>query len=296
MADPAASVRALFPGHYLQTFLAEGVRPDARTFGEPRQTACTPGVISSADGSASVQVGGTSVVAGVQLSPFSPPALASTAGRLVVVVDMAQAAASQSAARADDDQAVALSDFVTRTLQQARAVDDGDLIIKEGAAAWAITLSITCLNFDGNIVDAVMLAALAALLDTRIPAVELSDTGAVVECNKPAKALVLRALPVCLTLALFENLEAGKPDMVVDPTAEEEKLCKATVTVVVSCAVSRQVEASATRDAPIMVHKAGGLPVAGACLEEAIQHARKRASLEVQLLQSACSVPGLGAR
>jgi exosome complex component RRP43 len=287
MGDPAASVRALFPRHYLQTFLAEGVRPDARAFGETRATTCTPGVISSAEGSASVQVGGTSVVAGVQLSPFSPPALESTAGRLLVVVDMGQVAASQAAGRVED-QALALSDFVTRTLRQAQAVDENDLVIKEGAAAWAVTLTITCLNFDGNILDAIMLAAVSALLDTRIPAVELSDTGTVVECDRPATPMTIKALPVCLTLALFENIESGKPDMVVDPTAEEEKLSKATVTIVINCA-SRGAEASASSNAPIMVHKAGGMPVSGACLEEAIEHARTRAVLSRKLLLRACS-------
>ena len=75
--------------------------------------------------------------------------------------------------------------------------------------------------------------------------------------------------------------------MVVDPTAEEENLSKATVTVVVNCAASCCAEASASSDAPIMVHKAGGMPVSGACLEEAIEHARKRALLTRKLLFSA---------
>jgi ribonuclease PH len=157
-------VRALFARHYLDKFLAEGIRPDGRAFAEARRTACAPGVIAAADGSASVQVGNTSVVAGVQLSPFCPPAVGSASGRVVVVVDVGQLGSSLSNAR-PDDHARALSDFVTRTLRQTRVVDeDGQLVIKRGVAAWTVTLTISCLNFDGNLLDALLLVAVAALL------------------------------------------------------------------------------------------------------------------------------------
>lgn len=284
MHDTAASVRALFPGHYLRKFLAEGIRPDARAFDEPRKTACTPGIISTADGSASVQVGNTSVVAGVQLSPFCPPAVGSAAGRLVVVVDLGQMVETQAAGR-PDDQAMALSDFVTRTLRQTRVLDEDELMIKKGAAAWSVTLTITCLNFDGNLLDAVLLVAVAALLDTRVPAVELSESGAVVECDKPAKQLTLKTLPVCLTLAIFDNIESSTTDhdMVVDPTGEEEKLSDAVITIVVAHPAAGNPKASAS-SSPIMVHKAGGLPVSGACLQQAMQHARQRSVGTVALL------------
>lgn len=287
MQDTAASVRALFPGHYLRKFLAEGIRPDARAFDDPRRTACTPGIISTADGSASVQVGNTSVVAGVQLSPFCPPAVGSAVGRLVVVVDLGQMVETQAAGR-PDDQAMALSDFVTRTLRQTRVLDEDELIIRKGAAAWSVTLTITCLNFDGNLLDAVLLVALAALLDTRVPAVELSDSGAVVESDKPAKPLTLKTLPVSLTLAIFENVESSTTDMVVDPTGEEEKLSDANITIVVAHPFAGNPKTSAS-NAPIMVHKAGGLPVSGSCLQQAMQHARQRSVGTVELLTTSKS-------
>jgi len=132
-----------------------------------------------------------------------------------------------------------------------------------------------CVDCDGNILDAVLLVAVAALRDTKIPAVELADSGVVVECDKPAKPLTVKAFPVCLTLALFENIEGGSTDMVVDPTEEEEKLSQATITVIVVHSATGNWKASAA-NAPIMVHKAGGLPVTSACLEEAIQCARER--------------------
>ena len=283
MADASASVRALFARHYLDKFLAEGIRPDGRAFAEARRTACAPGVIAAADGSASVQVGNTSVVAGVQLSPFCPPAVGSASGRVVVVVEVGQLGSSLSNAR-PDDHARALSDFVTRTLRQTRVVDeDGQLVIKRGVAAWTVTLTISCLNFDGNLLDALLLVAVAALLDTRVPAAELSDAGAVVERDEPAKALAVKTLPVCLTMALFENVERGTTDMVVDPTAEEERLSQATITVIVA-PLARCGETGDAMEAPLMVYKAGGLPVSRACMVEAIKLARVRASGALAML------------
>ena len=279
----AASMRALFPGHYLKQFMAAGLRPDARGFGEARKTACTPGVISGADGSAAVQVGRTAVVAGARLSTFSPPATGSAAGRLAVVVDLGQAASLHNGARPEDT-TVAISEFVRDTLHYSGVVNEDDLIIKTGAAAWTVTLSITCLNHDGNVLDALLLAAVAALLDTKVPAVELSDSGVVSESSAQATALKVNALPISVTVALFERIEGGTPDMVIDPTAEEEKLCQAKITIVVVLPAATNWKTVAS-SAPIMVHKHGGLPIPESCVKKAIQCARERALGTAGLLQ-----------
>jgi len=62
-----------------------------------------------------------------------------------------------------------IESFVQRTLVRSGIVELSDLGIQEGKIAWKLVVSIVCLNHDGNIEDASLLAALTALSDTKLP-------------------------------------------------------------------------------------------------------------------------------
>ncbi len=61
------SFHALHPKQYLAKFIDEGVRPDGRLFTASRRAVVTTGTITTADGSALVRLGKTSVVSGALL-------------------------------------------------------------------------------------------------------------------------------------------------------------------------------------------------------------------------------------
>ena len=67
----------LAPKEYCDRFLSQGLRPDGRSFNEPRIKQVQVGSISSAIGSATVKMGKTLVVAGIKAeiatpNPYSP--------------------------------------------------------------------------------------------------------------------------------------------------------------------------------------------------------------------------------
>lgn len=66
-----------------------------------------------------------------------------------------------------------IESWVRRTLRTSRFVNPTELGIEPGVSAWRIRLSIHILNHEGNIWDASLLAACAALSDLRIPMVEI---------------------------------------------------------------------------------------------------------------------------
>ncbi|KAG1050568.1 hypothetical protein G6F42_029003 [Rhizopus arrhizus] len=60
------------PHEYLKRFLDQKVRPDGRTLNEFRKTMITSGAISTANASAMVRLGGTTVVCGIKAAVCEP--------------------------------------------------------------------------------------------------------------------------------------------------------------------------------------------------------------------------------
>jgi len=68
----AATFQRLHPRTYLERFLAEGVRPDGRNLEEWRTIELNVGSISTANGSALVKLGQTTIVCGVKAEIAEP--------------------------------------------------------------------------------------------------------------------------------------------------------------------------------------------------------------------------------
>ncbi|OAE23913.1 hypothetical protein AXG93_1217s1250 [Marchantia polymorpha subsp. ruderalis] len=131
-----------------------------------------------------------------------------------------------------------------------------------------ITQDIYCLNADGSLFDAALLACAAALTDLQIPGVAIDDDGKVqivspsgdqdqhmLDAEKVSdesksrridkRRLTLGPVPVALTCMLH------KKHILADPTAEEETYLQTTVTVAMD-----------SSDKLISLYKPGGLIVA----------------------------------
>lgn len=64
--------KKLYPEQYYKRFLANGVRPDGRAFGRARPTTIGLEAVSTADASALVKIGSTTVLAGIKLEVCQP--------------------------------------------------------------------------------------------------------------------------------------------------------------------------------------------------------------------------------
>ena len=118
------------------------------------------------------------------------------------------------------------------------AFDLGQLGAAPGLTRWVISLTIYVLSNDGAVLDACLLAAVAALADLRLPTVQAPEGSTLGHLRDafskkgrpgfvaPGRRLALRRVPLAFTFGAFgEHLLA-------DPTAEEEALASSSTTVV----------------------------------------------------------------
>ncbi|GMP85972.1 hypothetical protein CsSME_00038938 [Camellia sinensis var. sinensis] len=114
-----------------------------------------------------------------------------------------------------------------------------ELSLVSGKAAWMAYLDIYCLDANGAVFDAALLAAVAAFSHLQIPVVSLNDDGRAVvvseedvgklknePVNKGKRKLKLSSIPFSLTCILHKNY------ILADSTAEEESIMETLVTVV----------------------------------------------------------------
>jgi exosome complex component RRP43 len=270
----AAAFKRLYPHEYYAKFISEGARPDGRPLGRARPTSVAVGVAGTAHGSALVKVGRTTVMAAVKLEACQPDPERPDVGFIDVVMEFPpMCSASTRPGRPNDE-----SSFIARRIEDAlvdsRAVDLKKLSIKTGLWAWRVCLDIYCLDHDGSVLDAGLMAALAALRDTKVPSVAVDDRGkltygrvgekkkkdgggeganvASVEKGEESSMIEVAAAPVAVTTALYRK------QLIVDPNAEEEGLADATVTAVMD------------RSGRLVgVHKPGGIAEAS---ETALMH------------------------
>jgi hypothetical protein len=64
--------KKLYPDQYYARFVAEGLRPDGRPLARARPTTIALGAVSTADSSALVKIGSTTVMAGIKLEARAP--------------------------------------------------------------------------------------------------------------------------------------------------------------------------------------------------------------------------------
>lgn len=108
-------------------------------------------------------------------------------------------------------------------------VDLSQLCINAGTAVWLLKVDVVCLEYDGNIRDAALLAVVAALRNTRLPVPTLQEDGDVTVHPTDTRPLVIDIdrVPVPTTVAVVDDV------VCVDPTMEEEALAVTSLTAVV---------------------------------------------------------------
>ena len=98
MAADASAFRTVQPLEYYLKFLEQGVRPDGRALLRPRKATATGGVVSSADGSCTIKLGQTVVIAGVHCEPSVPTQTEPDRGRIIVSLEVSAVASVAASA------------------------------------------------------------------------------------------------------------------------------------------------------------------------------------------------------
>ncbi|KAH9482180.1 Exosome complex component RRP43 [Psilocybe cubensis] len=226
----AAVFQRLHPRLYLERYVSERVRPDARLFGEGRGVSVDVGSISTADGSALVRMGETTVVCGVKAEIAEPELDRESLGFLVPNLDLTAMCSPKFKPGPPTEEAQVLSDRLNHALITSNFVSLESLCIHPGKAVWVLYVDATCVNYDGNAFDATLLAMVAALRNTTLPQATYDPETNRTVCSRrlPRVPLQLaKSTPISTSFGIFDSKY-----VLLDPTAFEEPLLDTSLSIV----------------------------------------------------------------
>ena len=204
---------------------AQGKRLDNRTLTEYRQPIVVETNISwTAEGSAKVQIGNTTVMAGGKLSIEKPYNDTSDQGGIMINAELLPLSSEEYEPGPPGIKAIELARVIDRGIREAKAIDLHALCITPGEKAWFVIIDIITINDAGNLFDVAGLAAMAALKAARFPVVN-EETGSIDYKNKTDKPIPLTKEPISVTVYKVNGA------LMIDPTVEEENSYEARLTI-----------------------------------------------------------------
>lgn len=254
------------------------MRPDGRTLMTSRKLSMTTGSISTAVGSAMLKLGRTTAVAGVTATLVEPLPNSPGEGILDTSVEILSTV-SQNFKRISDD-ALVLSHAIRHWLSP--HVDRASLCVESGKLVWHLKLTVYCIDDDGNLYDAVLLAAVAALKNVMLPSVTMHDdlddhpdaksnmeidaeasvkrSVIATASNERTNPLQMNDFPLVVSFAIVDD------SVLMDPSAEEESVADSRLTFILH--PSGELRA---------VEKPGGKHLSGVLYESCLSSAKARA-------------------
>jgi exosome complex component RRP42 len=213
-----------------------GKRLDGRSLHDYREMKLEVGLIEKAEGSARVLLGNTEVLVGVKIQIGEPFPDTPNDGVMTVNAELVPLASPLFEPGPPNENAIELARVVDRGLRESKAIDVEALCLEPGKKVVIVFIDLYVLNHDGNLIDASAIAALAALLNTKMFKYELEDGEIKV---KPGYIpLPMQNHPIAVTFAKINDR------FVVDPWLEEEQVMDARLTITVEkdgkiCAIQK---------------------------------------------------------
>jgi len=205
--------------------IAKGKRLDGRGLSDYREIKIEQGIIERAEGSAKVLLGKTEVLAGIKIEIGKPYSDTPNAGVLTVNTELTPLASPTFDPGPPNKKSIEIARVVDRGIRESKAIDLAKLCIDPGKKTFVVFVDVYVLNHDGNLIDASALAALAALLNTKMINYEME--GDEVKIKPGYTPLPVRKHPIAVTFA-----EIGDK-LIVDPWLEEEQIMDARLTITI---------------------------------------------------------------
>ncbi|MEM5790946.1 MAG: exosome complex protein Rrp42 [Candidatus Aenigmatarchaeota archaeon] len=220
---------------YILELLEKGKRVDGRKLDEFRKIEISENIVEKAEGSASVKIGETHVIAGVKMEIGQPYPDSPDEGVLIVNAEFTPLASPEFEPGPPGEDEIELARVVDRGIRESKCIELEKLCIQPGEKVWCIFVDISILNHQGNLLDASALATLVALRNTRIPKVE---DGKIIRGEYQGK------LPVVFKPINVSVAKIGK-NLLIDPNFEEEKIVEVKISVALRdddkiCAIQKQ--------------------------------------------------------
>jgi exosome complex component RRP42 len=202
--------------------VSSGKRLDGRGLADYREIQVEVGVIERAEGSARVRLGKTEVMAGIKIETGQPFPDVPNDGVLTVNAELVPLASPTFEPGPPNENAVELARIVDRGIRESKAIELEKLCVEPGKKVFIVFIDVYVLNHDGNLIDASAMAALAALLNTKMFNYELE--GGEIKIKPGYTPLPIRNHPIPVTFAKIND------KLILDPWLEEEQVMDARLT------------------------------------------------------------------
>ncbi|MBN3305521.1 EXOS7 protein, partial [Amia calva] len=221
-----------------KVYILHGVRDDLRVDGrgceDYRHMEIETDVVSNTDGSARVKLGHTDILVGVKAEIGKPKPMVPDEGFLEFFVDCSANATPQFEGRGGEDLGTEISNTLYKVFNNRHSLDLRTLCISPKEHCWVLYVDVLLLQCDGNLFDAISIAIKAALFNTRIPKVHISEddegTKEIELSDDPYDCMRLKVdnVPCIVTLCKIGHRH------VVDATLQEKACCMASVLMAVT--------------------------------------------------------------
>ncbi len=210
----------------MNELLQAGKRIDGRGFDDLRPIKIVPNIVSKAEGSAEAWLGDTRVIAGMKVSIGQPFPDTPDEGVVITSAELSPIGSPTFELGPPGEQAIELARVVDRGIRHSSCIQRTNLCIAKGSHVYLLFVDLYILADHGNLIDACSLAAVSALLTSKIPKVEIDEEGnaSVLEEFKP---LEMAAPPFTVTFAKIND------SVVVDPLAIEEAIMSSRLTITI---------------------------------------------------------------
>jgi exosome complex component RRP42 len=220
----------------ITSHIEKGKRLDERGLQDYRPIKIEQGVIEKAEGSARVYLGKTEVLVGVKVETGEPFPDTPNEGVQTVNAELVPLASPTFEPGPPDENSIELARIVDRGIRESHAIDTEKLCIESGKKVFVVFVDVYVLNHDGNLIDASALAALAALLNTKMPNYEIKDGE--LKIKQGYTPLPMKSHPITVTIGKINN------QLIVDPQAEEEQVMDSRISIAVNeqgniCAIQK---------------------------------------------------------
>lgn len=202
-------------------------REDGRELDEYRDISVETGVISKAEGSARVKIGGTQVIVGIKPQLAEPFSDAPNLGILMTNCEMLPLSDPSFEPGPPSDDSIELARVVDRGIRESGLVDLEKLCIEEGKHVWMLFIDLDIIDNCGNLFDACELAVVAALRSTKLPSVVFDGEDVLLDSEDSWD------LPISNNVAMSTFVKIGDK-LVVDPSLIEEEVGDARLNIAVT--------------------------------------------------------------
>jgi exosome complex component RRP42 len=220
----------------IAALIEEGKRLDGRGLTDFRDFKIEEGIIERAEGSARIFLGKTEILVGTKVETGEPFPDTPNAGVMTVNAELVPLASPAFEPGPPDENSIELARIVDRGIRESKAIDTSKLVIEAGKKVFVVFVDVYVLNYAGNLIDAAAMAAVSALMNTKMPNFEVKDGE--VKIKQGYTPLPMKAHPITITVGKIGD------KLILDPELEEEQVMEARLTMALNddgniCAIQK---------------------------------------------------------